>query len=402
MSDRAADETVREALVLGPLRRWGPVAAVVVAFVIFAAGHHLTRLRGFDYTWLRPPRTAYSILRKEDFPSAAFVVFLLGLSARPNAWRTLRETWARIRAAAGGDARPYVKPVLGNLALGVAFVLVASRLSNAFTLLDFVALLIFGAVVDVRMGGGRTWLGSALPTALYSMAALTFVSYGFTVVKAIVFVRHAPLDDAIVAAETAMFGQDPSAAVAAWASARPWAVSWSSWIYYHSFDHLLLQLVFLAALGDREERARYIAAMCLTYVVGGLAYHLVPSLGPIYHAPSRYAYLEPFAKSAAEYRGILAEHVQRVIGGKGGDLVSYEYVAAMPSLHVAQEAVMTFHARRSTVMFAASGAFLAATMLAVVVLGWHYPSDCVAGLLVAASAIAMTRVLRERGLAWRR
>ena len=61
---------------------------------------------------------------------------------------------------------------------------------------------------------------------------------------------------------------------------------------------------------------------------------------------------------------------------------------------------MAFYSRRSRAMFACSIVFLLAMMFAVVVLGWHAPSDVVLGLLVAASAIATTNVLLELGERW--
>jgi membrane-associated phospholipid phosphatase len=68
----------------------------------------------------------------------------------------------------------------------------------------------------------------------------------------------------------------------------------------------------------------------------------------------------------------------------------------MPSLHIAHELVMLYFARSSKLAFPVSLAFTALTTVAVVALGWHYPSDLVAGAVLAVFAIALARWQSDR------
>jgi hypothetical protein len=81
---------------------------------------------------------------------------------------------------------------------------------------------------------------------------------------------------------------------------------------------------------------------------------------------------------------------------------TYEFIACMPSLHMAHETVMLFFSRHSLIMAVFSGAFWLASFVAVLVLGWHYLFDVFAGMLLAALVIVTVQRVSLSIIAQRR
>lgn len=84
-------------------------------------------------------------------------------------------------------------------------------------------------------------------------------------------------DDELFAVE-AHFGY-PAFAVAAWVIRRPLLHELSMAVYIHL--PLVATLVYARVSDSREASRRYLAALILIVVVGGLSYRLVPGAGTI-------------------------------------------------------------------------------------------------------------------------
>jgi hypothetical protein len=210
-------------------------------------------------------------------------------------------------------------------------------------------------------------LWRSLGSSAYGLVAFAAVCFCYTVVKATLFLHAKPFDASIVAFEVAVVRTPPYWAIAAWSATRPHFVAFCDWIYFRLFQHMLLTLVLLVARRRTSERIEYLAALCFGLRVAGVRYFL-------WH------------------------NTQQVKDHTATALFPWGYVACMPSLHVAHEVVMTFYTRRPLPAFVMSLAFTAATLVAVVVLGWHYATDWFAGGALGAFAIVLARALR--GFLW--
>jgi len=154
---------------------------------------------------------------------------------------------------------------------------------------------------------------------------------------------------------------------------------------------MALVTVLLVALGRRRQRTEYLGALALCYVLGGLAYHSCPALGPSFAEPSYFAFLDRPSLIAGGIRRWLLYNTQGVAQGTAHELRTWGYIACMPSLHIAHELVMLYYSRGSRLAFGFSLAFALLTQLAVVVLGWHYLLDSLGGAAIAALALAIAR-----------
>jgi hypothetical protein len=170
----------------------------------------------------------------------------------------------------------------------------------------------------------------------------------------------------------------------------------SDWVYYLLFNHMALVSIFLTGTRRTEQRRQFIASLALAYFLGGLSYYLWPGLGPGYFEPSAYAYLDRMPLATNTFRRLLYRNTTAIADGVPGRFQTYEYIACMPSLHMAHEFIMLYFARWSRPFFVLSLAFTTFTLFAIVILGWHYPIDAFFGAALAAAAIALARWQRER------
>ena len=140
----------------------------------------------------------------------------------------------------------------------------------------------------------------------------------------------------------------------------------------------------------------YVTALCLNWLLGAVSYYLVPSLGPVFVHPERYAGLPETGVSLLQ-ESLARARLEVLADPTGADAIAG--VAGFASLHcsVVFTAVLMAHlARLPLFVKAALWVFLLLTITATAYFGWHYLIDDVAGLLIgAASVIIGERVTRR-------
>ncbi len=340
------------------------------------------------YTWLEPLSTLRAITVSSHFPCAVLVVYGFGAFARRGEWSPT--------AAAQRLARPLEPALLRRIALRLAawvfgiLLLDLLVLRSSRDVFDLLALTVLG-LAAANHRPERSQLLRELGYAAYGAAVFSIVSYSYTVVKACALLGAHRYDAALVAFESALFGEPPHRALAAWATASPALAALCDWIYFHFFEHMILVTVLLVALRQPLARAEYLGALALCYLLGGPLYHLFPAAGPSYFEPARFAFLSNPGIISGTVRGWLEVNTHEVALGTARELRTWGYIACMPSLHVSHELVMLYYSRGSRLAFVSSLLFTLLTLLSVVVLGWHYPTDAVGGALLAALAITIAR-----------
>ncbi len=350
-----------------------------VALVVGASVHAASPLLPSRYSWFEPLRLV-SVLW-----SGAWVPVCVLASAGLGWWSSRARLWPATRREAVG--RGLV--AAAGVALDVALV-------PAHGLVDLLAVGALGFLVSqprTKAGWARVAAGAAS-----GLFVTTGVCYCFTVLKALVFAGHAPMDSSIIDFEHWLTGVQPHRLVATWSAAHPGWVSFFDWTYTRLFHQVLLTTVFLLALGDSTRRSRFLWALSLCYLLGAPLYLVWPALGPVFFEPQTFDYLHSASLQTDWMREGLALNTSQVNEGSARLLVTWAYIACMPSLHIAQAAVMLWAVRSSRLASGAALVFLGLTAVAVVVLGWHYPTDVVMGLGLAAVAIGLSRVVVR--LAW--
>ncbi len=173
--------------------------------------------------------------------------------------------------------------------------------------------------------------------------------------------------------------------------------------YFLSSVYLLYLLFVPLSLGAALVWGRnvrigswYVTALCLNWLLGAVSYYLVPSLGPVFVTPERYAVLPETGVSLLQ-ESLARARLEVLADPTGADAIAG--VAGFASLHcsVVFTAVLMAHlARLPIIVRAALWIFLLLTITATAYFGWHYLIDDVAGLLLGAvSVIIAERVTRR-------
>ena len=361
----------------------------VTALVIGAFVHRSSNLPS-GYTWLEPLRTLRLVYEVEHFPTAILATYLLGEVRRRDPM--YRGLWRRL-----GELFPLQQQqtkVRGALVLASALGFVDGVLFGQHDAVDIVSVFVLGFIAASRPRDAHA-VKTLVGHVVVGTVGFACICYWYTIVKSLTFVARVQKDAALAGFEHDVFGFYPHQVIAAWASTKPAFVQFCDWVYFRFFHHMALTTVLLVGMRRQKERTEYLAALALCYLIGAPLYHLLPAAGPGYHDPGAYPYLEDPSLTTSEVRAGLFHNTMGVVAGKADVVRTWAYIACMPSLHVAHELVMLYYSRRSKAGFALSGLFAAATVVGVVVLGWHYVIDSAGGALVALVAIAIARWQRN-------
>lgn len=361
----------------------------VIAFGVAAAIHHASVLPS-KYTWFEPLRTLKDIASLPWSPTVIVGAFLIGR------WRR-RSEWAieKLASTQQLDLRAVLRTPRAKRIAAVSLMLLlvgvlAFPLHNAFDRLAFV---VAGFVVG--WPEHRRQIGRLVLEILFATFVFLAICYCYTVLKALTFVDTKQVDLKLLNAEHALLGVYPHKVIAAWSATKPWLVKLCDWVYFKFFLHMALTTALLLGMHRSRERVEYLGALALCYLLGGPLYHVLPGAGPVFFDPSSYAHVKHMPLMTNGVRDWLFANTGGVVTHKATVVKTWGYIACMPSLHIAQEVVMLWYARRSRVAFLLSAVFTGTTCLAVVVLGWHYPIDVVGGIVVAAIAIAIAHWQRD-------
>lgn len=315
-----------------------------------------------------------------------------------------REIWNFVQQARSRDGADRSAVLSFFLAVALPVGIVAGLMAANTPLADRVALLIIASLVYWAYKQHKLKLGR-LVEVVEPFLLFILMSYSYSTIKAAVGLRAEPLwDSELYAIDRLLFlGHDPLSTLQAWLPlpTRAWVYAWLDWAYYTWFFHFIVVFALLTAKGDRLELRRYVASILLTYHIGGLAYHLFPALGPVYHFPRRTAHLTRIRLHTNRYQSVLWHNLDAIRKGEAQRIYPFEYIACMPSLHVASEFVMLFFSRRSRPLQVVTLPFFCAVLMATVVLGWHYVVDWLGGLLVAGLSIWLsTKIPRIAFAPW--
>ena len=140
----------------------------------------------------------------------------------------------------------------------------------------------------------------------------------------------------------------------------------------------------------------YVTALCLNWLLGAVSYYLLPSLGPVFVHPERYAALPETGVSLLQ-ENLARARLEVLADPTGADAIAG--IAGFASLHcsVVFTAVLMAHlARLPLFVRVALWVFLLLTITATAYFGWHYLIDDVAGLLLGAVSVLIAERVTRR------
>lgn len=363
-------------------------AALLAAVVHFAGP-----FADAGYTVLRPVEVLRDVYSRSYVPSVLLCSFLIGRLAKGR--RSFAQVWLLLRERLHVPVR---LPQFVGAAISASVALSLDRWCfPEHCIADHLVLVVVICWLwAFRPAANALCYRRAVVETGTTVFAFLLVSYVFTVFKASLFVGSAPQDDLLFEWERYLWGVPSHRRIAEWASAHPGIVALSDAAYYRLFEHMTAVSVFLLGLGRSGVRQRYFSALVVCYLLGGVAYHVVPSWGPAFFERATFSFLDEQPLITSHFRRILLGNTLAVQRGDLQVMPSYEFLAAMPSLHIAHECVMLYYSRSSIVALVLGSCFTLVTLAAVLVLGWHYPVDIVGGGLLAMVAISVVEKVGER------
>ncbi|MFT4008939.1 MAG: phosphatase PAP2 family protein [Nocardioidaceae bacterium] len=235
------------------------------------------------------------------------------------------------------------------------------------------------------------WTWQQIKFAFVGLAAwyLTYVAFR-NLKSAVPFVNGRLWDSTLERVDRALFfGNDPATLLhnllGEGLAAHVLAGVYMIWIGLVPFT-LVVALVW-----SRNSRAGawYVTAIAVDWVLGAIAYFIVPSLGPAYSRPDLFSELP---------RTVNTPLVEQLMDDRHAVLTNplttnaVQTIAAFPSLHVGIMVSIVVMARLldlSRPIRFASWAFLVLTVLATIYLGWHFFVDTVAGAALGYAGVAI-------------
>jgi hypothetical protein len=356
--------------------RWvGLVCAVLVPGTIVAAFvQHRSRLPG-RYSWRFSSDLLWDLVREPWFPVFACAAAAIGFSRRGSLAAPIRAAGPRRRAIA--------------LAVGIVAAAIAAWRVSGYEPIDLACLGLLAGYAALLPRPSAKEIPRALAEGVFTFGAYLVASYAHTVGKALMLV-HPARDVALIAAERALFGTPIHELLTTWTRNSPVLLAIASRLYRTQTDQMMLYTLMLTCAAERRLRREFVAAIAILLVVGAPLYHVLPCVGPFFAHPEQYRHLAR-VDLVTNWYGWLAHNTVETVAGRSGELLTYQYVAAMPSLHVGFTAPMVYVTWRWPILRVLSLVLVLVTWTSTMVLGWHYFLDGVVGLTLAALVIVVVR-----------
>jgi membrane-associated phospholipid phosphatase len=218
---------------------------------------------------------------------------------------------------------------------------------------------------------------------------LTYLSYR-NLKGALPFARPDVHDLALLQLDRAMaMGYDPSHLLHTWLGTGVAAYVLSA-VYLVFLGFVPFSVVgALIWLRDVRAASWYVTALCLNWILGTVSYYLVPSLGPVFVRPNRYADLPETGVTVLQ-RALAETRLEVLINPTSAEGIAG--VAGFASLHVSVVFTAALVAHRiglPRALCRVLWVFLGLTMTATIYFGWHYLVDDLAGLALGWSAVTL-------------
>jgi len=299
---------------------------------------------------------------------------LAGVQSRTSERESLR---GGLRAVAPADWASLFILTVVTVTLAVAWI--AGAPVRGWFLLHLLMLAGYAALAAVmvrhRRAGWVRWVRALV--VIHVMFAL-YSTLGRVAFVAIPWSGDPPLDTI----DTRLFfGVAPALRAQRWAN--PATVEFFSFCYGFFIPYLYLSIATgLVGRPDRERR-RFVAGFAILYALSFLGYLFVPARGPVVQNAPEFA----AALSGGTFHAIVLRSIEAAGGPHG----------AFPSLHVgAATYACLFDLRYNWLRGATYLPLVALIAVATVLLRYHYVIDCIAGVMLAATATRLSHAWTAR------
>jgi len=159
-------------------------------------------------------------------------------------------------------------------------------------------------------------------------------------------------------------------------------------VYFSLFSQIGAGLLIVAMACGRRRGLQFAGAILTAYYLALGLFYLWPSQGPYYLCPSHFSEFPASLKTYAFQMGSIAGARARW-NHEPLNSISFDYYIAFPCMHIAQPLIVMWFLRpwRRIIFFLA--VYNTVLLVAILLLEWHYVVDILAGLAVAAIAVAI-------------
>jgi hypothetical protein len=160
-------------------------------------------------------------------------------------------------------------------------------------------------------------------------------------------------------------------------------------IYFGMFPQIGAAMILLALSDGRNRALQYVGTILISYYFALALFYLWPSQGPYYLCAEHFSRFPATLQAYGIQKALIAHALARW-HHEPLARISTDYFIGLPCMHVAQPLVVLWFVRRWRRMAIVLAAHDLVLVAAVVLLEWHYVADILAGIVVAALAIAIT------------
>ncbi len=160
-------------------------------------------------------------------------------------------------------------------------------------------------------------------------------------------------------------------------------------IYFGMFPQIGAAMILLAVCSGKKRALQFVGTILLAYYFALALFYVWPSQGPYYLCPEHFSRFPAALKAYGIQRALIAHALARW-QHEPLARISTDYFIGLPCMHVAQPLVVLWFVRRWRRIAIVLAAYDVVLVAAVVLLEWHYVADILAGIAVAAIAIAIT------------
>jgi PAP2 superfamily protein len=170
-------------------------------------------------------------------------------------------------------------------------------------------------------------------------------------------------------------------------------------IYFGMFPQIGACLIVVALCYGRARALQFVGTLLLSYYFALAIFYFWPAQGPYYLCPAHFSRF-PAGLQCYTLQKTLIRHAMALWQHQPISRISTDYFIALPCMHVVQPLIVLWFLRGFKRMVVALAAYDLVLVAAILMLEQHYVIDILAGLPVAALAIAITGgPFRGRG-AW--
>jgi hypothetical protein len=160
-------------------------------------------------------------------------------------------------------------------------------------------------------------------------------------------------------------------------------------IYFGMFTQIGAAIILVGIHDGRNRGLQLVGTILMAYYLALGLFYLWPSQGPYYLCPAHFSHF-PNSLQTYSIQKFLISHAEAFWNHVPIRRISTDYFIAFPCMHIAQPLIVMWFLRRWQRIVIVLCAYDVLLIVAILFLEWHYVVDILAGVLVAAAAIAIT------------